>query len=182
MAIKDSIVNLKKGLRTTLTNVPALIDTLVRGLDGVEAEVEKGEIYSTEEQEIGTWTDGSKLYTRYVDFGAIPSSTSKDLRIEGIDIKEIVGTGFAADYTMPIPFVYQLGDAIQLISIYAVRANIAQTNKDTIRMVTNSDRTGFTAYVKIKYTKVSATRSPEENDTKNGGDEESTFDPGEIKK
>ena len=39
MAIKDSIVNLKKELRTTLTNVPALIDTLVRGLDGVAAEI-----------------------------------------------------------------------------------------------------------------------------------------------
>lgn len=172
MAIKDSIVNLKKGLRITLNNVPALIDTLVRGLDGVETEVEKGEVYSTEEQEIGTWTDGSKLYTRYVDFGAIPNSSMKEQRIEGIDIKEITGTGFAADYVMPIPYIYPTTDAVQIIGLYAARPSAAQTNKDTIRMITNTDRTGFTAYIKIKYTKVSTSRSPEENDTKNNGDEE----------
>ena len=171
MAIKDSIVNLKKGLRTTLTNVPALIDTLVRGLDGVETEVEKGEVYSTEEQEIGTWTDGSKLYTRYVDFGAIPNSSMKEQRIEGIDIKEITGTGFAADYVMPIPYIYPTTDTVQIIGLYAARPSAAQTNKDTIRMITNTDRTGFTAYIKIKYTKVSASRSPEENDSKNGDEE-----------
>jgi len=39
MAIKDSIVNLKKGLRTTLTNVPALIDTLERGFTEIDKEI-----------------------------------------------------------------------------------------------------------------------------------------------
>ena len=39
MAIKDSIVNLKKGLRTTLTNVPALIDTLEKGFSEISEEI-----------------------------------------------------------------------------------------------------------------------------------------------
>lgn len=35
--------------------------------------------YSTEEQIIGTWIDGSTLYEKTINFGAIPSYTTKDV-------------------------------------------------------------------------------------------------------
>lgn len=82
MAIKDSIVNLKKGLRTTLTNVPALIDTLIRGLDGVEEATENQTTYSTDEREIGTWIDGSTLYERVINVGALPNNTLKTIETQ----------------------------------------------------------------------------------------------------
>ena len=180
MALKDSFINLNKALRTTLQNVPAVVDTLIRGFDDVADAVEEQNTYSTDEKVIGTWIDGSKLYSRYVDFGAIPNSSMKEQRIEGIDIKELTGIGFAADYVMPIPYIYPSPDTPQVIGLYAARPSAAQTNKDTIRMITNSDRTGFTAYIKIKYTKVPASRSPEENDTKNVIEDEITLDPAPV--
>lgn len=77
MAIKDSIVNLKKGLRTTLTNVPALIDTLVRGLEGVAEAAEEEITYSTDERVVGKWIDGSDVYEKVIEFGALPNATDR---------------------------------------------------------------------------------------------------------
>ena len=90
MTIKDSIVNLKKGLRTTLTNVPALIDTLVRGLDGVAEAAEEESTYSTDEHVVGKWIDGSDIYEKTINTGAMPNTTTKDVAHNITDLGKVI--------------------------------------------------------------------------------------------
>lgn len=170
MTIKDSIVNLKKGLRTTLTNVPALIDTLIRGLDGVAEAAEEQTTYSTDERVVGTWIDGSDIYEKTINTGAMPNTTTKDV-LHGITnlgkVIEIKGIMMTSDSKIAasIPAVNPGGDSDLICFVYIDGANI--------KMKSNSNYSVYSeSYVTIKYLKASASRSPEENDTKNGGDEE----------
>jgi hypothetical protein len=168
MAIKDSIVNLKKGLRTTLTNVPALIDTLIRGLDGVEEEVQKGEVYSTDEHVVGTWIDGTTIYEKTLSCGALPAVGVQNSVEHGITnlgkILKIDGIAISNNWILQIGSIIPGGDN-PIVAVYA--------NATYVRIVTSVTRAEYTeSYITIRYTKTSASRSPEENDTKNSGDEE----------
>lgn len=162
MAIKDSIVNLKKGLRTTLTNVPALIDTLVRGLDGVAEAAEEESTYSTDERVVGKWIDGKTIYEITVNIGELPNNTIKSINhgIANIDnIVYITGVAKSGNNFIPLPFV---GDN-KGVSLFISKVQIFVT--------TGTDLTTYSGTVTFRYTKISASRSPE-NDTKNNGDEE----------
>ena len=164
MAIKDSITNLKKGLRTTLTNVPALIDTLIRGLDGVAEAAEEESTYSTTERVIGKWTDGSELYEIVVDFGTLPKTSGKILEIEALaNANVITYNGIAKDNlgnTIPIPYVSTTNSAIVTY--------IGQNNK--LYVITENDRSAFNGIFIFRYTKNTANRAPE-NNAKNGSEE-----------
>ena len=165
MAIKDSIVNLKKGLRTTLTNVPALIDTLIRGLDGVEEATENQTTYSTDEREIGTWIDGSTLYERVINVGALPNNTLKTIETPtGLKIVSLIGTAInpTNGVTLTIPYI-SLGGAIGSVNVSA--------GNGVISITTDTNRESFSdTKLIIRYIKTTASRSPE-NDTKNGDEE-----------
>ena len=163
MAIKDSIVNLKKGLRTTLTNVPALIDTLVRGLDGVAEAAEDQITYSTDERVIGKWIDGSELYEKIINFGKLPNATTKSVD-HGITFKEVIsfsGVATTENDVRPIPSVSATNYFISLTM-----------NKTQVSVLCEQNFSTHDGYITVRYTKPSASRSPEENDTKNGGNEE----------
>lgn len=166
MAIKDSIVNLKKGLRTTLTNVPALIDTLVRGLDGVAEATEEENTYSTDERVVGKWIDGSAVYEKIINFGALPNEDTKQVAIgtENIDkIIYITGVAIGETWTLSLSFANPTGT----VNAIALRAS-----KTNVSIITKADYSTYNGYITIRYTKSAASRSPEENDTKNDGDEE----------
>lgn len=163
MAIKDSIVNLKKGLRTTLTNVPALIDTLVRGLDGVEEATEEESTYSTTERIVGKWIDGNNVYEKTFEIPALPNNTTLNID-HGISIDKIVSIdAYATDNTnyLTIPFIFN--DMESIINITA--------GKTRIVIFSNRNASTYKGIVTLRYTKTSASRSPEENDTKNGDEE-----------
>ena len=170
MEIKDSIVNLKKGLRTTLTNVPALIDTLVRGLDGVEESLAP-EDYSAE-RIVGKFGDDD-LYEKIVNIGALPNATFQSYPHNIANINHIINVCGSAynptGTTIPIPYLYTDANII----MYADRTNIS-VKPDT-------DRSSFTGIIKLQYTKASANRTPE-NDTKNGDDVKTIDNPEELKK
>ena len=155
MAIKDSIVNLKKGLRTTLTNVPALIDTLVRGLDGVAEEIEKGEVYSSDERVVGTWIDGTEIYeTAYAaNVSLIPDWNGTTIDATGMSL--IIDTKVFSNNGRWYGFI-------------ASRIN---TNSGKIDILNTRDSNLSINYIILRYTKTSASRSPEENDIKNENEE-----------
>ena len=48
------------------------------------------EVYSTEEQVVGTWIDGKPIYRKVIDFGALPNSTLKQVPHGISDIDAIV--------------------------------------------------------------------------------------------
>lgn len=160
--IKDSIVNLKKSLRTTLQNVPAVVDTLIRGLDEVEDAADTQTTYSETERVVGKWIDGSDLYEKVIKFGALPDTTSKSVPhgITGIKtIVSIMGTSADEGYTSTIT----IPDHSPAVSIFVSNINVVIT--------TLTDRSSnVNTFITLRYTKTAANRAPE-NDTKNGGDE-----------
>lgn len=161
MAIKDSIVNLKKGLRTTLTNVPALIDTLIRGLDGVAESIDAEDF--SEERKIGK-LGTEDIYEKIINIGALPNDTFQSYQHKIANIDKIINISGSAynptGTTIPLPYLYPDADIV----LYA--------DKSYISIRSSTDRTSFTGIIKLQYTKASTSRSPEENDTKNNGDEE----------
>ena len=52
--------------------------------------VSSGDIYSTQERQVGVWTDGKPLYQKTVDCGALPANTTKNVAHGITDIDRIV--------------------------------------------------------------------------------------------
>ena len=170
MGIKESIANLRKALRTTQTNAPAVIDTLIRGLDGVETAAEEQSTYSSNERVVGKWIDGSDIYEKVVDLGALPDTTTKNVPhgISNLDrIISFNGTAKSGGTIIPIPYAPLAAIAENGIALLFSDVNVGIT--------TGKDRSSSTAYIVLRYTKSAASRSPE-NDTKNDGDEEKKDD------
>ncbi len=166
MGIKESIANLRKALRTTQTNAPAVIDTLIRGLDGVETAIEDESTYSTDEKIVGKWIDESTVYEKTINFGTLPNNTVKEYSLDNnMQVVGFEGVGISPAYVIPLPYIYP--DEGGIIALY--------TAGNKLRITTNSDRTAFTGYITIRYIKTGDNRSPE-NDTKNDGDEEKNTD------
>ena len=170
MGIKESIANLRKALRTTQTNAPAVIDTLIRGLDGVETAAEDERTYSTDERIVGTWIDGSEIYEKTIDCGALPNTTSKSVNhgIENLD-RIISIDGISKDNNLNnimFPHINTVGAAST--SLYVTSTTIV------IRSFSDMSTYNST-YVTLRYIKATTNRSPE-NDTKNDGDEEKKDD------
>jgi hypothetical protein len=107
--------------------------------------------YSTQERVIGTWIDGKPLYQKTIDFGVMPSSTTKSV-VHGIsNIKRIVsieGYSFnstAGNLTVPLPFV----STSALGSQMDIRCDF--TN---VTVITGTGRQNFAeSFVTLRYTK-----------------------------
>ena len=150
--IKDSIVNLKKSLRMTLQNVPAVVDTLIRGLDGIQEEADASAAYSDDETPIGTWIDNKTIYRKVIVLTEPVNCTASTFTNliatpEGIDkiifgyvniANNGAGTGYVRNYNGYIQYLFPVATAVNTLIIH--------------------------------YTKTAANRPPE-NDTKNGGDD-----------
>lgn len=166
MALKDNILNLNTALRTTLQNVPAVVDTLIRGLDKVADAAEEQTTYSTDERVVGKWIDGSDLYERVINVGALPNNTLKTIEIPtGLKIVSLVGTSInpTNGVTLTIPYV-SLGGSIGSVNVSA--------GNGVISITTDTNREPFSdTNIIIRYIKTTDNRAPE-NDTKNVIDDE----------
>ena len=162
MALKESILNLNTALRTTLQNVPAVVDTLIRGFDEIGDAAEAQVTYSTTEHIVGKWIDGSEIYEKVVDLGDMPNNTSKDVVhgisnlgfVCGIDVIMYQATVWAVT-----PYIFSNG----YINVYATPTAITVTS--------TRDTSTYKGIATIRYTKSTSNRALE-NDTKNGGDDE----------
>jgi len=169
MALKDSFINLNKALRTTLQNVPAVVDTLIRGFDEIGDAAEAEGTYSTTERVVGKWIDGSDIYEKTVNTGALPNASTKEVAHGITDLGMVISIQgialvTAANRFAPMP-VINPGET-DLIAYFYIEGN-------NIIIKSDSNFTGYdNSYVTIKYTKASASRSPEENNTKNVIDDE----------
>ena len=106
--------------------------------------------YSTTEKVVGEWIDGSPIYQKTVDTGALPDTDSKDVA------HGITNLGFVVDLkgwairatdstmvTLPLVNNAALDNQIQVMVVGSV-----------IRVTTKIDRTAFaTSYVTLWYTK-----------------------------
>lgn len=104
--------------------------------------------YSTDEKAVGTWIDGKPIYQKTINFGTLPNADTKlvDMNISNID-RIISYSGLAVSSTgiMTIPNV-----SIENNLQYAVNLWFTSTQ---IRIITAFDRSNFTAYITIQYTK-----------------------------
>lgn len=108
--------------------------------------------YSTEETVSGgTWIDGSTIYKKTINFGALPNAANKAVAHGISNLNRVIRVEAIADYgtgntKFPIPFSSPAG----------LESSVALAiESSTIDIRTGSDRSGATAYVTIYYTKSS---------------------------
>ena len=58
--------------------------------EGYEKVEDKGEIYSTEEQRIGTWIDGKPLYRKAFDIKTISASNTDLVNVSNLNIETLI--------------------------------------------------------------------------------------------
>lgn len=105
--------------------------------------------YSTDEQVVGTWIDGSTLYEKTIDFGALPNNTTKSVNHDISNLDKVAflnGIAYKSGDIIPIPFSHSSSVSNQpQLSIGSSTVNIKTANDQ-------SDRTG---YITVRYTKSS---------------------------
>lgn len=107
--------------------------------------------YSLSEVDTGcTWIDGSKIYKKTVDIGALPNATVKLVNHNIANLNAVVyleGMAFSADtnnyFPLPFPTTNQQNDIWVLI------------RPTQIEIGTGTNRSGSTGYITVYYTKTS---------------------------
>ena len=101
--------------------------------------------YSTDEQVVGEWINGKPVYQKTIDFGALPNNKIKSV-LHGIsNLKmcvDVHGVFTDGTTTMTIPFPSASGST--------VTAGVSATE---VSITTTSNRTAYSGYVYITYTK-----------------------------
>lgn len=100
--------------------------------------------YSTTEQVIGTWIDGKPLYQKTVDFGTIPSNSTKEVDHNISDLKMTVGF----EGTM-------INESVCEILPSGENSNFRiQTTPTKLKVITGASWSDWNdSYITIKYTK-----------------------------
>lgn len=115
--------------------------------------------YSTDETEIGTWINGSKLYQKTYSFGALPNNTQKTLstgfttsEIKIVDITGIsINPETYATFTLPRAWV----SASNTRNLIDVICNVADDYYN-IRITDAVDYSSYTeTYITLRYIKLS---------------------------
>lgn len=141
------------GVRPTNTSVNYIIKAKMVALpadldSAVDAKIAAKGVYSTSEVDTGkTWIDGKKIYRKVVEFGTLPNTTTKAVAHGITNIGTFVHvSGFCigqSNEILPIPLAWPT--ATSIIGIYATTINVIVN--------TAMDRTNYTGYVILEYTK-----------------------------
>lgn len=104
--------------------------------------------YSTTEQDTGTrWIDGKTIYRKVVNFGALPNNTSKTVAHGIVGWENFIRIyGWAKTGTVVVPLPFVSSSALSA----AMSLNI---NNTTIDITAGSDRSAFSGYIVLEYTK-----------------------------
>lgn len=111
------------------------------------------QVYSTSEEKVGTWIDGKPIYQITIDCGLLWNSMTKtiDTQIVVDKIIKIDGVASTSTNSINLPHVGTgSGDGH-----VALNLNKDANNKLSISITSNSDRTSYTGYVTVQYTKLS---------------------------
>lgn len=112
-----------------------------------------GHTYSTDEQEVGTWIDGSPVYEKVVDLGALPNNTTKNVAHGISNLGLVISAVFVAKDTsgqyIQMPFTVAKDGYINYqVSVYLTSTNIV--------IEAGSNRSTYSGYAILRYTKASA--------------------------
>ena len=103
--------------------------------------------YSTSEQDTGIkWIDGSTIYQKTIDFGALPNNTTKTMAHNISNIDKIIDIESVAGYT---GIVY--GGMMPIV--YSDKTFRVGVRYDNVEVVSNDNWSDYYAYITIRYTK-----------------------------
>ena len=108
--------------------------------------------YSTTEKIVGTWIDGKPVYQKTVDCGALPNNTVKTVSAGITNPDKVIrldGISQASNNILSLPQVYPSD-----LKTYDVSLSY-HPQTDEIELICRQDRSMFSAYVTIQYTKTS---------------------------
>ena len=113
------------------------------------------EVYSTEEQVVGTWIDGKPIYRKVVDCGSLADTGIKtiphgitNLKII-IDIRGVAHCEGSYPQNLPLPFPYSDGtDA----GVNSIPIHMWEESGNIV-IKSLSDRTAYYSYIILTYTK-----------------------------
>ena len=104
--------------------------------------------YSTEEHIIGTWIDGSTLYEKTIDCGALPNNTTKNVNHGISNMNHIIEyKGYATNGTYDLPVPCPSSTATEAITVWY--------SGTVIIIKTGMDRSAYNGYLTLRYTKTS---------------------------
>ena len=131
---------------TVVSDMNAQGDNDVAPTKVIKDYVDEKQTYSTDEIVVGTWL-GKPLYRKVIDFGALPNASSKDVNsgLTNVIMHHIYGVARKADNTTLV-LSYATIDPLGNISLVF-------TNDNKVRIQTGSDRTAYSAYIILEYTK-----------------------------
>lgn len=137
--------------------------------------------YSTTEQEVGEWIDGSAVYEKVIDLGTLPNATTKNVAhgISNLGLiisGEFIATDGNGQYIFMPHAVANQSYINYQVSIYATDTNIV--------IEVGSNRSAYSGFAILRYTKAAASlnltksQEPEEEkeettstEEKEGGEE-----------
>lgn len=110
--------------------------------------------FSTDEKVIGTWIDGKPLYQKTINCGALPNTSTKYVSsgLTNVNVKDIFGYAASSSYTQPINKPAVVVDYV----VYSFETYYNNSN-NTITISTGIDRSEYTGYVTLRYTKTTDT-------------------------
>ena len=103
------------------------------------------EIYSLSEELIGRWIDGKPLYRKVIDLGYMPNNTEKTVAHNISNISTFVSVRAIAQTAGPVSLTLPNYNGSIYSNIYANATNVI--------IQTNGDRSSFTGYAILEYTK-----------------------------
>lgn len=106
--------------------------------------------YSTTEQIVGTWIDGSPVYEKVVDLGALPNATTKNVAHSIANLSNIISVDIVAtdgnSQWLTVPYATTNStDAKYQIGYWITSANIS--------IKSDWNRSGWTGFAILRYTK-----------------------------
>jgi len=116
----------------------------------------KKNIYSTDETKVGIWIDGKPIYRKVIDIQSYPNATIVSMDIPDIPNVETLITcramSRATGESFPVPSYYGQGYS-STVYYDTILADFNENTITSIRLKTNSNRTTYTGFIILEYTK-----------------------------
>lgn len=132
--------------------------TLTR-ITGVKYLSDSEHTYSTDEQIVGTWIDGSTLYEKTIDLGTLPIRTIKGVSANiAANLDKVVcidGVAIKSNNNTFIKLPYNATDG-GTADLWYDRVGQYGLSNDCVVINTNADFSSFSGYATLRYTKSSS--------------------------
>ena len=142
---------------TTTFAVPTITSSITGTIYCIKA-ICAGEVYSTTEREDGTWIDGSIIYKKTINFGALPNATSKNVAHGISNLDNVISIeGFMTNGSISASSNNWVTNVPGITGVsqsdfykYGVACYVQGAN---VTIQTGMDRSSMNAYITLRYTK-----------------------------